>query len=246
VVSNFNDNHTPVGTFGVRAHRYSGTGDAVIEWDDGPQVITKDGPGVTSSPDWTGPLDVYDVGLSAGVTYWFELNHDPAADIKVLVFCAFGSPDYYYVVPRSARVAESVGRFTTYTAPATDFYGVVVVNENGVADDYNLKVWSTAPVGVELPPAQAAGLRGVAPNPSAGPTQLRFTLGEPGMAAFDVLDMAGRRVARIPEQRHEAGTWTAAWEGRTSEGKPAPPGIYFVQMWVDGRRTGTARLALIR
>jgi hypothetical protein len=218
----------------------------VIEWDDGPQVITKDGPGVTSSPDWTGPLDVYDVGLSAGVTYWFELNHDPAADIKVLVFTSYGSPDYYYVVPRSARVAESAGRFTSYTAPATDNYGVVVVNENGVADDYTLKVWSTTPVGVGGSLPVRTGLRAVAPNPSAGRVQIQFALGEPAAAGFEVLDLAGRMVARIPEQRHEAGTWSVGWEGRTSGGKPAAPGIYFVQMRVDGRRVGLARLALMR
>ncbi|MGH7730870.1 MAG: FlgD immunoglobulin-like domain containing protein, partial [Candidatus Eiseniibacteriota bacterium] len=246
VVADFNDNQTPPGTYGVRAFRYAGAGGAVIEWDDGPQVITKDGPGVTSSPTWTGPIDVYDVGLNAGTTYWFELNHDPAADIRVLLFTSYGSPDYYYVVPRSARVAESIDRFTSYTAPATDFYGVVVVNENGVADDYNLKVWSSTPVDVDLPPVQATALRGVVPNPSAGPMQFRFTLGEPGVASFDVLDMAGRLVARLPEQRHEAGTWSAGWEGRTSAGRPAPTGIYFVQMWVDGRRTGLARLALVR
>jgi hypothetical protein len=210
-------------------------------------VITKDGPGVPSSPTWTGPLDVYDVALSAGVTYWFELNHDPAADIKVLVFTSYGSPDYYYVAPRSARVAESTWRFTSYTAPATDYYGVVVVNENGVADDYTLRVWSTTPVGVsDLPPVQATGLRGAVPNPSAGPIQIQFALHEPATAAFEVLDMAGRMVARIPEQRREAGTWSVGWEGRTSGGRPAPPGVYFVQMRVDGRRVGLVRLALIR
>jgi flagellar hook capping protein FlgD len=247
VVGNFNDNHTPPGTYGVRAFRYSGTGGAVIEWDDGPQVITKDGAGVTSSPTWTGPLDVYDVGLSAGVTYWFELNHDPAADIRVLVFTSHGSPDYYYVAPRSARVAESTGRWTSYTAPATDFYGVVVVNENGVADDYTLKVWSTAPVDIgDWPPVRATGLRAVAPNPSAGAIQIQFALREAGSAMFEVLDMAGRMVARIPEQRRAAGTWSVGWEGRTSGGRPAPPGIYFVQMRVDGRRVGLARIALVR
>jgi hypothetical protein len=246
VVADFHDNQTPPANYGVRAFRYSGTGGAMIEWHDGPQVIAKDGPGVTSPPSWTGPIDVYDVSLSGGITYWFELNHDPSADIRVLVFTSYDSPDYYYVVPRSARVAESPGRYMSYTAPATDYYGVVVVNENGVADDYNLRVLSNPPVGVDLRPVPRTGLEAMVPNPSAGSTRIQFALREPGTAAFDVVDMAGRRVARIPEQRHEAGTWSTGWEGRTSSGRPAPPGIYFVQMWVDGRRTGIARLALIR
>ena len=40
------------------------------------------------------------------------------------------------------------------------------------------------------------GLGAVMPNPSAGPIEIRFALREPATAAFDVLDLAGRRVAR--------------------------------------------------
>jgi hypothetical protein len=246
VVGDFNDNQTPPGTYGVRAYRYSGTGGAVMEYDDGPQVIAKDGAGITSPAGWTGPIDVFDVGLTGGATYWFELNHAPAADIKVLLFTSWGSPDYYYVVPRSARVAESVGRWTTYTAPATDFYGVVVVNENGVPASYTLKVWSSPPVGVELPPVRATGLGAVVPNPSTGPVRIEYALAEAAETSFEVVDMAGRMVARVPAERREAGRWAVGWEGRTTEGRPAPPGIYFVQMRVNGRRVAHARLALLR
>jgi hypothetical protein len=247
VVGNFNDNHTPPGDYGVRGSRYSGTGGAWIEWDDGPDLITKDGPGVSSAPDWTGVLDVYDVSLTGGVTYWFELNHAPAADTKVLVFTSFGSSDYYYLAPRSARVAESFGRYTSYTAPVSDYYGVVVVNDNGVPDNYTLKVWSSPPVDVPGPgPIGATGLRGVFPNPSVGRTQIQFALREPGVASFEVLDMAGRMVARLPEQRRASGVWSVDWDGRTLGGSPAPPGVYFVQMSVAGRRIGLGRVALLR
>jgi hypothetical protein len=192
-------------------------------------------------------LDVWDVQLTAGIDYWIELNHGPAADIRVLVFTSFGSPDYYYVVPRSARVAEGVGRYLVYHAPATDRYGLVVVNDNGVPDTYTLKVWSTAQgTGVEPPGALSTGLRGVAPNPSAGRVQIQFALHGPGTASFDVVDMAGRKVAQIPGRRWEAGTWSVEWDGRTSRGTQAAPGIYFVQMRVDERRVGLGRIALIR
>ena len=245
VIADFNDNQTPPDTYAVRASLYSGTGSAVIEWDDGPDTIVKDGPGVTSPANWTGVLDVYDVSLTAGNTYWFELIHDPAADIRVLVFTSFGSPDYYYVVPRSARAAESPGRWLSYAAPATDRYGVVVVNDNGTPDQYTLKVWSTTPVGVDdALPADGTGLRRLAPNPSAGPLSIQFALREAGLVAFDLLDLAGRVVAHIPERRWEAGTWSVAAEGRAE--KPAAPGLYFVRMSVDGNTVGLGRLAVVR
>jgi hypothetical protein len=245
VVGDFNDNHTPPAIYAVRASLYSGSGSAVIEWDDGSDMIVKDGPGVTSPSNWTGPLDVYDVSLTAGSTYWFELVHDPAADVRVLVFTAFGALDYYYVVPRSARAAESMGHWMSYTAPATDRYGVVVVNDNGTPGQYTLKVWSAPPVGVaEGPLADATGLQRLAPNPTMGPWSIQFTLREAGMVAFDVLDLAGRVVARIPERRWEAGKWTVAAEGGAEN--PAAPGLYFVRMSVDGHRVGPGRPLVVR
>jgi hypothetical protein len=247
VVGDFNDNQTPPGEYGVRAYRYDGTGGATMEWDSGAETLTKDdGIGVSSGSGWTGLLDVYDVSLTAGITYYFQLTHPPTADIRVLIFTSYGSPDYYYVVPRSARAAESPGPWMTYQAPATDRYGVVVVNENGAAGGYNLKVWSTTQVGVPGAPSLSTGLKGVAPNPSAGAVQIQFAMREAGEASFEVVDMAGRLVARIAGRRWEAGTWSVPWDGRTTRGTAAAPGIYFVQMRVDGSRVGLGRLALIR
>jgi hypothetical protein len=247
VVGDFNDLQTPPGEYGVRAYRYSGTGGAVIEWDDGPQEVPVNTAGVGSAvADWTGLLDVYDVNLTAGVTYWFELNHDPAADTRVLLFSSAGSPGGFYLAPRSARVFEC-GGLASYVAPVTDRYGVVVVNENGAPDNYTLRILTALPVGVADPSrGHATGLKGVAPNPSAGPVQIQFAVGEPGAVAFEVLDMAGRVVARIPGRRWEAGTWSVGWDGRSSRGTQAAPGIYFVQMRMDGRRVGLGRLALLR
>jgi flagellar hook assembly protein FlgD len=75
--------------------------------------------------------------------------------------------------------------------------------------------------------------------------QLDFSLREPGTVSFDVVDMAGRAIAHIPAQRWEAGNWNVAWDGRRNQGVAAPPGIYFVQMLVNGRRAGLSRLALV-
>jgi hypothetical protein len=251
VVTDGNSNVTPPGMYGVRAFRYAGTGGAVIEWDGGVDEIFPNGSAVGSNvSNWTGLLDTYDVLLTAGVPYWFELQHtNPSAATRVLIYSSYGfagSGDFKYVVPRSARVAENVGVYATFTPPATDYYGVVVVNDNGLPDNYTLRA-RTNVVGVgEDPPGPATRFKGASPNPSAGRVQLEFSLREPGSVDFDVVDMAGRVVARIPGQRWEAGTWNVTWDGRRSQGTEAPPGIYFVQMRVDGSRVGLSRLALIR
>jgi hypothetical protein len=244
VMTNFNDLHTPPGIFGVRAYRYSGSGSANIEWDDGPDQFAVGSP--ISRTNWSGVLDVWDIQLTAGVTYTFDLQHSAASDIKVLLFTSYQAPGggYYYVVPRSARVMETAGRYGIYTAPSTEFYGVAIVNDNGVAGDYTLTVRSGV-TGVGNPEAPMTRLMGPSPNPGRGPVDIRFALRETGMVSFQIYDMAGRAVASIPRTRWQPGTWSAQWNGRDSQGRPVSPGIYFVQMSVNDRRVGMSRLALV-
>ncbi|MEK7329596.1 MAG: FlgD immunoglobulin-like domain containing protein, partial [Candidatus Eisenbacteria bacterium] len=255
VVGDFNIGHTPpiINTgngYGVRAFRYAGAGNGTVEWDDGPDYITKDcnggACGGTSGNNWSGVLDVWDVYLFANQTYTFDFTRTGSADIKLLLFSSAGTTGPF-VVPRSARVFETTNSSTVIAAPASGYYGVVLVNDNGLSGTYLVRVVTGIPtIGVGEAPGPVTGLRGVAPNPSAGRVQIQFALREPGAVAFEVLDMAGRVVARIPGRRWEAGTWSVGWDGRSSRGTPAAPGIYFVQMRVDERRVGLGRLALIR
>jgi len=242
VVSNFNDLHTPPGVFGIRAYRYSGAGGAKIEWDDGQDQMVLGTPiSKTNSSDL---LDVWDIPLTAGVAYTFDFSHSPASDFKVLLFSSFGSPGYYYVVPRTERVMETGGRYGTYTAPSTEYYGVAIVNDNGVAGDYTLTVRSGI-VGVGDPEAPATRLMGMSPNPGKGPVAIRFALREPGRVSFQVYDMAGRAVASIPGARWQPGSWSVQWDGRDARGSLLSAGVYFVQMNVNDRRVGFGRLALL-
>ena len=253
IVEDSNDNITPPGIYGVRAYRYSGTGNALLEWDGGTSELFPNTAGVGSNvAGWTGLLDTYDINLTAGVEYYFKLTtNNPSAQVKVFLFTSLGhafTNDFKYVVPRSARVAESSGQWMIYTAQGTDYYGIVVLNENGAPVDYTLQAFTSGVAGVhpDGPADLATRLMGLAPNPSSGRVNLAFSLREPASVSFDVLDMAGRVVNRITSQRWEAGTWSVGWDGRRSQGTEAPPGIYFVQMRVDGRPIGLSRLALIR
>jgi hypothetical protein len=243
VMANFNDNHTPPGRYGVRAYRYSGSGGAVLEWDSGNNQITLGSP--VSRVGWPGVLEVYDVPLTAGNTYTFDLTHSPASDIKVLLFSSYGSPGYYYVVPRSARVMETAGRYGIYTAPSTEYYGVAIVNDNGVAGDFTLNVVQGIPTGVGDSAPGVTGLKSIAPNPGRGPVSIHFALAEPARASFQVFDMAGRQVASIAERAWQSGAWSVPWDGRDAGGRRLGSGVYFVQMNVNGKRVGFGRLALL-
>jgi hypothetical protein len=249
VVASFESNRTPSnGNYGARVSRFSGSGNGTVEWDLTAKTIAKDctgSCGAVSVNNWTGLLDVYDVKLDAGQTYTFDFTHTGSADIKLLLFTSNGQTGPY-VVGRDHAVFETGNRYTTYTAPVTEFYGVALVNDNGLAGTYQAKVITGIPVGVGDTPATKSTMMGVAPNPAHGEASFRFSLREAGDVSFRVMDMAGRLVGSIPLQRWQPGTWTVRWDGRGSDGRSVAAGVYFVQMELDGRRLGQQRLALVR
>ena len=248
-----NENHTPPGVYGIRPFRYSGIGNGTVEWDalDNTIAISSNADPnhpVSSPPNWTGVLDVYDVQLTAGINYTFDFQKTPSdANLTLLLFSSVGSPDYYYVAPRSSRVFETPGRYYQWQSPATVYYGVAVVNETGAPASYTLKVWSDTPVGVGDPPGGVTtGIQSVSPNPAHGRAAIKFSLREAGDVSFDVLDMAGRVVSRIPSRHWDSGVWSIDWDGRASGASQLSTGVYFVQMQVNGRRMGLGRVALIQ
>jgi flagellar hook capping protein FlgD len=246
VVTSYETNRTPSNTtYGARVSRFAGSGSSTVEWDEKDITIAKDGAGVSAS-NWTGVLDVYDLKLFAGQTYTFDFTHTGSADIKALLFTSNGIVGPYSA-GRANAVFEAKDRYTIYTAPVTEFYGVVLVNDNGLSGGYTLKVLTGVPVGVGGgPAAKETKLMGVAPNPAHGPASIRFSLQEAGDVSFRVLDMAGRVVGSIPSQRWQPGTWAVPWDARGSDGRSVSAGVYFVQMELNGRKLGQQRLALVR
>jgi hypothetical protein len=96
------------------------------------------------------------------------------------------------------------------------------------------------------PPAVAPGLSlSGAPNPFAGSTSIRFTLGKAGPVELAVYDVAGRLVSRLGRGRVGAGAHDVTWDGRDESGRAAAAGVYFVRLSADGG-TATRRLVRVR
>lgn len=83
------------------------------------------------------------------------------------------------------------------------------------------------------------------PNPSRG--EMTFAIGLPreAMVEIAVLDMSGRRVATLANDRLAAGERTFRWNGLAASGAPARPGRYVVRMRADGTVT-TRTFSLLR
>jgi hypothetical protein len=84
----------------------------------------------------------------------------------------------------------------------------------------------------------------VRPNPARGACALHFVLPLAGEAAFTLHDPAGRVVLSRNLGRLPAGN--GASELTSQETAGLAPGLYFVRLTLDGRRTGTARLIVAR
>ncbi len=91
-------------------------------------------------------------------------------------------------------------------------------------------------VGVSPGPGASGPWLGVPrPNPTGGLVALTWCLPEAARTAIEVMDIAGRVVARPVDQDHAAGVHVALWDARA-----AAPGIYLVRArargWSAARR----------
>lgn len=92
--------------------------------------------------------------------------------------------------------------------------------------------------------AQVAITR-VVPNPFREKTTIEFSLPKRGDIEFMVYDVMGGFVRTIAAGPHEAGTYTATWDGKDEFGDNAVAGLYVARLSVNGRST-TTRLILQR
>ncbi len=242
VVGDFNPGRTPVGTYYARTVRYSGSGSASVEWDDGTDDIFRDGAPVSRNTNGSDVIETWDCLLASNSTYTLLFSHSGAADLKALVF---GSPPGSYWAARSGRRVETTAN-AVFTSGASGFYGIVVVNDNGENGSYSIQIVSGQPVGTADPGSPpVTRLDGFEPNPAPGSTRMRFTLAEAGRVVFHVLDLAGREVAEPISRAWEAGTWTLPWDARDAAGRRLRPGLYVVRMDVAGRPVGRSKLVIL-
>jgi len=113
--------------------------------------------------------------------------------------------------------------------------------------------WTPGPPAPALPPAGYVELAMQSPNPflpSAGPLEVRFGLGprftESQHGRLRVYDVTGRLVQELYSGPLACGRWHVAdWSGVDHNSRPAPPGVYLVNLDVAGR-TSTVRFVILR
>jgi aminopeptidase N len=86
------------------------------------------------------------------------------------------------------------------------------------------------------------------PNPFVGTTHLRYAVpgsGHSTRVSLCVYDLAGRLVRTLWEGSQSPGYHSLNWDGRTNDGKIAPPGSYFARL-VVGDQSRTQKMILVK
>jgi hypothetical protein len=230
------------GVFYARVHldQDQGSGSAQVEWDGGADYVLVNGASINRATDANDVLEVWDVFLTSGQTYQVLFN-TTGADLRLLLF----TPGTSWA-GRSSAILTRTGdpAYQQYVATNTGWHGVVVVNENGAAGSYELRI-NQGVVGIEDGEAPATALAGLVPNPARGRASIHFALHDAAPVSFEVLDIAGRVVAETPDEERSAGRWTLAWDGRGRSGARLSPGVYFLRMRVAGRAIALRKFALL-
>lgn len=238
VIADFN--FTPLATYYARPWAYSGTGGAVVQWRDTQQTLTVGG--ASAHRVVSGPflVESWDAPLQAGHTYGVAFTHYADLNARVCVFAPTGGA---YWAPRASALVQS-NHSVNFTATTTGYYGIVVVNDGGTGW-FDVALTATAVDADANTPPDRDALLAVVPNPGRGPVRIDYATRGDAAATFDLLDMAGRVVARLQPGGRGAGRWSQHWDARDAKGTAVPAGLYLVRMSIGARVIGSRKLVLL-
>lgn len=83
------------------------------------------------------------------------------------------------------------------------------------------------------------------PNPFNPSTTIEFQLDAPSKVRLEVYDVLGRFVRVLVDDSRGAGQWSASWDGKDRQGRPAASGLYFYRLITD-RATVQKKMLLVK
>jgi hypothetical protein len=185
-----------------------------------------------------GMLKIWDVYLQAGVKYTFGFTRAGGADVRAALFR--NTTNNRIWLGRAGRVWElAESQNYDFTAPATDYYGLVVfANKREKLGSYTLRVSRASGVtGVDPEPfvPNAYALYQNAPNPFNPTTEIRYDVpSSGGRVQLRVYDVHGRLVRTLVDAPETGGAKSVIWDARDDGGSLVASGVYFYRLDAPG------------
>lgn len=193
-------------------------------------------------------IEVWNIDLVAGQPYGIHFDADGFQGELFVMHssstCQTDCPQEYFALGGAGQVLRT-SQPTVYTPSESGTYGLIVVSQDGGTGHFSLGVFTTTADAGTPPAPRVTRFRGAVPNPVRGNAQFAFDLARASEVGFEVVNLAGRIVARVPARVFPAGSAQLAWNGRTLDGSPLARGLYFVRMRVDGAVSGGERKVIV-
>ncbi|HKQ58874.1 MAG TPA: hypothetical protein VJY35_13500 [Candidatus Eisenbacteria bacterium] len=248
-------NHIATGLVYPRFRRATGTGPLDCQWEGGTDTVMFI-PGGARQLDLSWPAggvvnarDLFiDGGVMGGRTVRIVVSDlSGGMDLGVALFKSSGAAWYGAHADAVAKVdAAGVGgtETITYHANATDWYGLVVFNQNDAGGAYRIDIVDGVAVSAPEPGPVPFSLR-ASPNPAFGPSEVVFGLPAPGRSEIVVYDVQGRQVRLLEDAERPAGEHRVHWDGCDDAGRPLGPGVFVARLSAGGL-TRTIKVARTR
>ena len=138
-----------------------------------------------------------------------------------------------------ARGTTGPGALVRLFPAAGDRVELVRVNFNGggIVGLPSVRRAASLPVRFALEPN--------APNPFNPETLIRYALPGASRVRLEIFNIAGQRVRTLVEEQQPAGTHSAVWDGRDTEGRQAAGGVYFYRLTAGGGEA-VRRMVLVK
>jgi DNA-binding beta-propeller fold protein YncE len=175
----------------------------------------------------------------------YSVVYDSLMDV---LFVADGSTkSIHRVNPHTGswtRVADGFNTFNPCCLEIDVLGRRLYVADAGYNRVYEICLETVTAVEETAPRASSLALRAY-PNPFNPSVTLVYTLADASKVRIEIYDAAGRLVRTLLDERREAGSHRAFWNGRDGAGRPAAAGVYFAR--IDAlEKTESRKLVLVR
>ncbi|HMB67798.1 MAG TPA: FlgD immunoglobulin-like domain containing protein, partial [bacterium] len=105
-------------------------------------------------------------------------------------------------------------------------------------------LWGPVAAGEPRPAVSELALAPGRPNPFGAGLVTELALPEPAQVLVEVMDVRGRRLRILLDERRGAGRHRVAWDGTDPYGRPVADGVYFLRLSALGRTLTTKAVKL--